>query len=257
MRKCFDVLGTRIDVTNLKDTSQSILSWVWERKKTYVCIAPVSTIIDCRRNSQYRAIVNDSGMTTPDGMPLVWLGKCAGHANIQRTYGPDLLLRLCEDTQEKGTRHFFYGASDETLARLTRRLKEKFLKINIVGSYAPPLRGLDESESPQVIDQINQANPDILWVGLGSPKQDYWMARHRNPLNVPVMIGVGAAFDFIAGIKCQAPRWMQNAGLEWFFRLCCEPRRLWKRYLLGNSLFVYLLLRQWFDQKIKKYDLSK
>ena len=252
MKNHLDILGTRIDITNLNDASRSIVGWIQDHKKTYVCVAPVATIIDCQKDPQYRAIINNSGMTTPDGMPLVWLGKLAGHHTIQRTYGPDLLLKLCEQSQEKGYRHFFYGATEDALVQLIKKLKLSFPKINIAGFYAPPLRGMDEREHQEVLDQMNQANPDILWVGLGSPKQDYWMARHRDQLNVPVMIGVGAAFDFIAGIKRQAPRWMQRSGLEWFFRLCSEPRRLWKRYLVGNSLFIYLLFRQWFYQKIQK-----
>jgi N-acetylglucosaminyldiphosphoundecaprenol N-acetyl-beta-D-mannosaminyltransferase len=238
-----DVLGVKVNVTNLASACQTIGQWIRSKQKTYVCVAPVSTIVDCQSDPQYRAIVNNAGMITPDGMPLVWLGKMKGKKIIERTYGPDLLLSLCQESQEKGYRHYFYGGSTQTIQRLMERLKEQFPKLNIAGSFSPAVPDRQSLESDAVLAQINAANPDILWVGLGSPKQDYWMHNHRSRLNVPVMIGIGAAFDFLAGTKRQAPVWMQRSGLEWFFRLLCEPRRLWRRYLVGNTQFIYLLLK--------------
>ena len=250
MRECFDILGVHIDVTNLEKASRTIGEWIDRRQKAYVCIAPVSTIMDCQRDSSYRDVVNNSQMTTPDGMPLVWLGKLKGKKDISRTYGPDLLQTLCELSEAKGYRHYFYGGNEKTNLLLIHRLKERFPHLNIAGSWAPPFRETGEREEESVLKKINDAQPDILWVGLGSPKQDFWMAQHRDPLNVPVMIGVGAAFDFLAGVKRQAPRWIQSAGLEWLFRLGCEPRRLWKRYLIGNTLFVYLLCLNWWQRHV-------
>ncbi len=150
---------------------------------------------------------------------------------------------VCDFGQTRGYRHYFYGATPEVLERLESRLKNQFPDIKIMGSFSPGFSKQCQDENSEVLQEINRLRPDILWVGLGSPKQDFWMYRHRDKLEVPVMIGVGAAFDFIAGTKPQAPAWMRRTGLEWFFRLCCEPKRLWKRYLIGNSRFLYYLFR--------------
>jgi N-acetylglucosaminyldiphosphoundecaprenol N-acetyl-beta-D-mannosaminyltransferase len=250
-----DVLGVKISAVNLDFACQTIGQWIDFKQKTYVCVAPVSTIIDCQKDPQYRAIINNAGMTTPDGMPLVWLGKMRGEKAIARTYGPDLMLNLCNFSQQRGYKHYFYGGTLNTIECLSQRLKMKFPQLNIVGSFAPGLLKSGELEKEEVIAKINDASPDIVWVGLGSPKQDYWMHLHRSRLNAPVIIGIGAAFDFVAGIKPQAPRWMQRSGLEWLFRLMCEPRRLWKRYLLGNTQFIYLLIKESLQGKgrVKNY----
>ena len=237
------ILGVNVSIVNPDLACRKIGQWIEDYKKTYVCVAPVSTIVDCQRDEVYRKIVNSAGMVTPDGMPLVWLAKRSGKKNIERTYGPDLLLAFCRYGCLRGYRHFFYGGSEETNKKLIVQLKDVCPTIYIAGTFAPGFLKVGEKEKDQVIDQINQAKPDILWVGLGSPKQDHWMSLHRPLLNVPVIAGVGAAFDFVAGVKQQAPRWMQRSGLEWLFRLCCEPQRLWKRYLLGNPYFLYLLMK--------------
>ena len=242
-RETINILGVKVAVTNLTSTCQTIEDWIRGQARTYVCIAPVSTIVDCQTDPEYREIVNNSGMTTPDGMPLVWLGKLKGNKMIQRTYGPDLMLSLCDLSQKKGYKHYFYGGSVKTNHLLAGKLKDRFPQLNIAGSFSPPLRDIHAGETEDILEQINRVKPDILWIGLGSPKQDYWMAHHRDRLNVPVMIGVGAAFNFLAGTKPQAPLWMRRLGLEWFFRLCCEPKRLWKRYLVGNTKFVYMLIK--------------
>ena len=222
--------------------SEDILKKIEKGEKAYVCVAPVSTIVDCQKDKKYKDIVNGAFMVTPDGMPVVWMAKLKGKKKIQRTYGQELMFKICEAGQKYNLRHYFFGGTQETNKKLIERLKEKFVSLNIVGHYAPGLRAVNEKEPEDVLSAINMAQPDILWVGLGSPKQDYWMANHRELLNVPVMVGVGAAFDFIAGVKKQAPQWMRQSGLEWLFRLCCEPKRLWKRYLVGNSMFLWLLL---------------
>jgi len=153
------------------------------------------------------------------------------------------MLTSCKLSQQKGLKHYFYGGTEKTNRLLVSKLCERFPRLNVVGDFAPPLRSVGEKEDEAILEQINRVNPDILWVGLGSPKQDYWMYENRAKLDVPVMVGVGAAFDFIAGTKKQAPKWMRRSGLEWLFRLWCEPQRLWKRYLLGNTRFVYLLIK--------------
>ena len=245
----FSILGVNIAVTNLNDVAQSIGEWVLKKEKVYVCVAPVATIIDCQKDKKYKEIINKAAMTTPDGMPVVWLGRRKGHKQIARTYGPDLLPAVCEYGIKGGIKHFFYGGQGEVNDLMIQRLRKKFPEIKIAGQHIPDFLEVGELEDQKVIDKINEVDPDILWVGLGSPKQDYWMANHRDKLNVPVMVGVGAAFDFIAGIKIQAPKWMQKSGLEWVFRLCQEPKRLWRRYLIGNTLFIWLLIKSKFSTK--------
>ncbi|OGX26882.1 MAG: hypothetical protein A3D10_05630 [Omnitrophica WOR_2 bacterium RIFCSPHIGHO2_02_FULL_48_11] len=242
MIESFDILGVKITVTNLMHSCRLLEQWIKEGHKTYVCLAPVATIVDCQADKQYCHVINQAGLVTPDGMPLVWLGRWQGHHDVQRTYGPDLLAAFCELSEQQGYKHYFYGGLPEANKLLVQKLQEKFPRLKIVGHFSPPLRQIGEQESPDILSQINAANPDVLWVGLGSPKQDYWMQQHRALLNVPIMVGVGAAFDFLAGTKKQAPRWMQQSGLEWMFRLCSEPKRLWQRYLVGNTKFICFLL---------------
>ena len=237
----YDVLGAEISAVNLDIAAQAIGGMIARREKGYVCVAPVSTVVDAHRSQEYRAIVNSAALTTPDGMPIVWLGRRQGHVGVRRTYGPDLMFRLCDAGREAGWRHFFYGGTAEVCAKLVQRFKNKFPDLVVAGTYAPPYVPKAERVAPEIIRALNDSRADILWVGLGSPKQDYWMSIHRPLLDVPVMIGIGAAFDFHAGVKPQAPLWMQRSGLEWLFRLCCEPRRLWKRYLIGNALFIWWL----------------
>ena len=236
------ILGVNIAETNLQKACQKISEWIDNKEKKYVCIAPASTIVDCQENESYKKVINSSGMTTPDGMPLVWIGKAKG-VDIERTYGPDLLQAMNKLSEDKGYRNYFYGGTQESIELFVSKMKEMYPKLNIVGSVAPPIRKINEIESDETLSKINEAKPDILWVGLGSPKQDFWMYNHREKLDASVIIGVGAAFDFLAGIKKQAPVWMQRSGLEWFFRLCSEPKRLWRRYLIGNSKFIFYLLR--------------
>jgi len=243
MLKTICLLGVNISRINLPLATRQIIDWVNKKQTTYVCVAPAATLVDARQDEAYRKVVNEAGMVTPDGMPVVWLARLRGCPEVDRVYGPDLMRELCEKGQDTGLRHFFYGATPETLLRLEQKLIERFPKIMIAGTYAPPFKKGIWQEDPNIIDRINRAEADILWIGLGSPKQDFWMKLHRPDLKVPVMIGAGAAFDFCAGVKPQAPRWMQRSGLEWMFRLCCEPRRLWKRYLIGNSLFLIYAIK--------------
>jgi len=240
----FDCLGVQVSAIDAKDACEKIEDAITQNKKTYICVCPVSTIMECVRDKKVLNIVNSATMVTPDGMPIVWLGKISGHRNIKRVYGPDLLLEICGLSQKKGYKNYFYGSTPQVLEKLQMKLSESFPGLNISGAYSPPFKKLTEDEDGKITEILNKSNSDILWVGLGSPKQDIWMYEHRDKINTPVMIGVGAAFDFISGMKKQAPRWMQKTGLEWLFRLTTEPKRLWKRYLLGNPLFLYLLLRK-------------
>ena len=242
----YDVLDVHVSAVDLDTAFACVRDIIIARKKGYVCVAPVSTIVEARRNLQYRSVVNAATMVTPDGAPVAWLGRWRGHPNVRRTYGPDLMLKICDEGRSNGFRHFFYGATGDVCDRLEHNLKVKLPGVVVAGKIAPARMKTAEMLGADVIKAINAAKPDILWVGLGSPKQDFWMALNRAALDVPVMVGIGAAFDFHAGVKRQAPRWMQACALEWLFRLCCEPRRLWKRYLVGNTLFVYWLIRDAF-----------
>ena len=242
MDQKFEILNVKVSVINLLEASQRIGDWIQQKRKAYVCVVPVSTVMECQDNENYRNVVNAADMATPDGMPVVWYARFYGFKNVSRTYGPDLMLRLCAIGQSSGWKHYFYGATPEVLAQLEFKLKEKFPTIKILGRCAPPFRKEAEMEREEFLEEVNRLQPDILWVGLGSPKQDFWMYKHRDKLDVPVMIGVGAAFDFLSGRKHQAPKWLQKMGLEWLFRLASEPQRLWKRYLIGNTRFVYYLI---------------
>ncbi len=248
MLKTISLLGVNLSRVNPVLAVRQICEWVREKQRTYVCVAPVATLVDAKRNPAYAAAVNAAGMVTPDGMPVVWLAKARGCRDIERTYGPDLLLEVCNHGQDLGLRHFFYGGTEDTLQKLEQRLLGSYPQILIVGSYAPPFRAGIWQEEKQVIDRINSSAADIVWVGLGSPKQDFWMELHRPLLNASVIVGAGAAFDFCSGAKPQAPRWMRDSGLEWFFRLCTEPGRLWKRYLIGNSLFLIYVIQDSFKK---------
>jgi N-acetylglucosaminyldiphosphoundecaprenol N-acetyl-beta-D-mannosaminyltransferase len=183
-------------------------------------------------------------LVTPDGMPLVWLSRLMGFRDVERVYGPDLMLAVCERSTARGYRHFFYGGAPGVAEKLVVRLQSRFPGLQVAGIDSPPFRHLTLQEDRAVVEHINTARPDIVWVGIGTPKQERWMAMHVGQLSAPVLIGVGAAFDFHAGLKKQAPRWMQRSGLEWSFRLMTEPRRLGRRYLINIPWFLWSVLLQ-------------
>ena len=238
------MLGVGVHATTMPGAVGTIARWVAAREARYVCVSGVHGVMESQRDAALRGIHNAAGLVTMDGMPLVWLGRLAGHADADRVYGPDLMLAVCAALAPHGGRHFFYGATDDVLARLTRRLRERVPGLVVAGTYAPPFRPLTPEEDADVVARINAADPHVVWVGLSTPKQERWMAAHVGRVRGAVLIGVGAAFDFHAGVKPQAPRWMQRAGLEWLFRLACEPRRLGPRYLVNNPRFVWSIVRQ-------------
>jgi len=238
-----DVLGVGVSATTLSDAAATIEGWIAQGAREYVCVTGMHGVMESQRDAALLGIHNAAGLVTPDGMSLVWVSRWKGYHEVSRVYGPDLMLALCERSPARGYRHFLYGGSPQVLDRLIERLQARFPGLSIVGSLAPPFRPTTEEEGRSEVARINAAAPDFVWVGLGTPKQEQWMARQRPLLQAPVLIGVGAAFDFHAGTKAQAPRWMQRSGLEWLFRLLSEPRRLWRRYLTNIPLFAgYLLL---------------
>jgi len=238
----FNVLGVCVSAVDMAAALAAIEGWISEREQHYVCVTGVHGVMESRRDDRLRAIHNAAGMVTPDGMPLVWCGRLSGHGQIRRVYGPDLMLACCGLTARH--RHFLYGGAPGVAERLADRLRQRFPSLVIAGTYTPPFRALTLAEDEVAVTQINASAADIVWVGLSTPKQERWMAAHMGRVDAPVMIGVGAAFDFLSGIKRQAPRWMQRTGLEWLFRLAAEPRRLWRRYLRNNPLFLWYLFRQ-------------
>jgi len=239
-----NILGVGVSALNMTMALEVIEGWIERREPHYVCVTGVHGVMESQRDENLRRIHNRAGLVTPDGMPLVWLSRLQGFRHVERVYGPDLMLALCERSAAKGYRHFFYGGAEGVPEQLASVLQKRFPGLQVAGTFSPPFRPLTPEEDDQIIQMINEAAPDIVWVGLSTPKQERWMAEHVGRLTAPVLIGVGAAFDFLTGRKPQAPRWMQRAGLEWLFRLLTEPRRLWRRYLINNPLFVALVVLQ-------------
>jgi N-acetylglucosaminyldiphosphoundecaprenol N-acetyl-beta-D-mannosaminyltransferase len=239
-----NVLGVGLSVLNLQTALDAIAAAVRERRKGYVCVTGVHGVMEAQDDDGFKKILNESFLCTPDGMPMVWAGKLAGHRDMSRVYGPDLMLEVCAWSETSGAKHFFYGGADGVAELLAQKLKGKFPKLRVVGTFTPPFRALNEAEVKNLQQQVAAAQPDIFWVGLSTPKQEKFMAEFLPQLDATLMLGVGAAFDFHSGRVRQAPRWMQRSGLEWFYRLCCEPRRLAKRYFRNNPLFILKFLAQ-------------
>ena len=239
-----DVLGVGISAINMDMALEAVAEWVNAGERQYVCVTGVHGVMESQRDPDLLAIHNRSGMTTPDGMPMVWAGKASGADWMSRVYGPDLMLGVLAEGEKQGWSSFFYGGAADVPAELVSRLRERFPDMQVAGTYSPPFRPLTDEEVDEVAALINDSGADLVWVGLSTPKQERWMAEFRPRLDAPVLFGVGAAFDFHAGRVSQAPSWMQNAGLEWLYRLIKEPRRLWKRYLSNNPRFLMAVARR-------------
>ena len=237
-----DVLGVEVSAINMEMALGSISGWIDALDRQYVCVTGVHGVMESQRDPALAAIHNASGLTTPDGMPMVWAGKKAGADWMERVYGPDLMLAVCQLAADAGWSSFFYGGSPGVPEQVAEALRARFPALKIAGCYSPPFRALTDEEKADVTDMINTASPTLVWVGLSTPKQERWMAEFRPLLEAPVLFGVGAAFDIHAGRLPQAPPWMQQSGLEWAYRLYREPRRLWRRYLVNNPRFVAAIL---------------
>jgi N-acetylglucosaminyldiphosphoundecaprenol N-acetyl-beta-D-mannosaminyltransferase len=229
---------------------EHVLDWMWavirERGRAYVTAAAVNLVMSANEDPAARAAVLGATLAVPDGQPLVWALRALGNRSATRVYGPDLMAHACARAAGDGTPIYLYGGrTPEALEELQRRLAARFEGLRIAGAYWPPFRDLSGAEENAVVEQINAAGAAIVWVGTGQPKQEKWMLRMRPRLQAPVLVGVGAAFDFHAGLVAQAPPWMQRAGLEWSYRLAREPRRLWRRYARYNPLFTWAFGRQY------------
>lgn len=227
-----------LSALNLDLAEMAVARALESKRKGYICVTGVHGVSEAQSDPAFRAILNGAFLNTPDGMPMVWMGRLQGFRQMGRVYGPDLMLRVCELSARRGFTHFFYGGGPGVAEDLKRRLEMRFPGLKIVGTYTPPFRPLNSQEEAELIQQVTTLKPDAIWVGLSTPKQEKFMAQYAQRLDATLLFGVGAAFDFHAGRVRQAPRWMQRTGLEWLFRLICEPRRLWKRYLKNNPLFV-------------------
>ena len=247
-----NVLGVGVSLVNMDLALDRIGTWIRIRDRTYVCICSVHGVMECQRSEELRAIFNHAGMVTPDGMPLVWLAR-RRDANVTRVYGPDLFLAELAGSITSGHTHFLYGGGPGVAANLAEKMTRRFPGLRIAGTLEPPFAPLAELASAETAARINTAGPDIVWVGISSPKQERWMSIMRPMLEAPVLIGVGAAFDFHSGTVRQAPRWMQRSGLEWSFRLLTEPRRLWRRYLVNNPWFLWALALQFL--RLRHYEI--
>ena len=239
-----DVLGVRVSAVDPARALETISSWVDQRRREYVCATGVHGIMESQNDPALLEVHNGSGLTVPDGMPLVWCCRRAGHPDTARVYGPDLTLAVLERAAARGWSSYFYGGADGVADDLAEIMTERFPGLVVAGTWTPPFRPLTAEEDAQVVADINASGADLVWVGLSTPKQERWMAAHRSLLAAPVLLGVGAAFDFHTGRVRQAPRWMQSRGLEWLFRLAVEPRRLWRRYLRNNPRFLLAILRR-------------
>jgi N-acetylglucosaminyldiphosphoundecaprenol N-acetyl-beta-D-mannosaminyltransferase len=243
----YPVLGVPLALTDYEGTLDWIDAAVMAGHRGYLCVAATHTVMACQEDPGLREAVLGADFTVPDGQPLVWALKAFGHRLRDRVYGPELMDRACARAASTGRRFYLYGGRDEpgALDQLTRKLRDRHPGLQIVGGQSPPFRPMTPAESTAAAAEINAAQPDVVWVGLGVPRQEKWMASMRARLDAPVLVGVGAAFDFHAGLVPQAPDWVQRAGMEWAFRLAQEPRRLWGRYLRYNPRFVAGFARQY------------
>ncbi len=234
-----DVLGVPLALTDYTSTMDWMDAAVEHRERGYICVAATHTVMVCREDPELRDAVLNASLTLPDGMPLVWAMNALGADLTHRVYGPELMARYCERSVDTGVSMYLYGGRNQgALVQLALNLRRRYPGVRIVGGYSPPYRDLRAEEEDAIAEEMNRSGADVIWVGVGAPKQEKWMAALRDRLDAPVLVGVGAAFDFHAGLVPQAPVWMQSAGLEWAYRLAREPRRLWRRYARYNPRFV-------------------
>jgi N-acetylglucosaminyldiphosphoundecaprenol N-acetyl-beta-D-mannosaminyltransferase len=233
-------LGTKVHATNYQNATEQIIEWALHEESRSVCVANVHTVMEAYDQRDFQRVINGADLVTPDGMPLVWSLKLEGVKDASRVYGPDLTPWVLKEAEQRAVPVGFYGGSGFVLDSLLKRVRREYPRLPVVFAQSPPFRPLTLEEDRNVVNAMRRSGARILFVGLGCPKQERWMAEHRGRIHA-VMIGVGAAFDFLAGSKRQSPRWMQTAGLEWLFRFATEPRRLWKRYMKHNPRFVVLM----------------
>lgn len=236
------ILGVPVGALDMERTLDTIGTWVRHNESRYICAPDVFNISSAQTNPAHMAALQDADLIVPDGTPLTWVGRLRGNRQMKRVCGPDLLLAACERSVREGWRHYFYGGAEGVAEELARRLCERYPGLRVAGAECPPFRPLTEAETRRIISRVRDAGTDIMWIGLGCPKQEIWMHKHSKRLKGITLVGVGAAFDFHTGRISRAPAWMRNSGLEWMHRLASEPRRLWRRYCYHAPRFVFLSL---------------
>lgn len=243
----YSVLTIPLNAMTIPDLVEHMDRWIQSGERgRCITFANVHVVMEAHHDPDFHSVLTDArAFNVPDGMPLVWLGKLRGMRLRHRLYGPDVMRAFCALAARKGYRHFFYGGAEGVPELLAANLVCEFQGTKVAGMYSPPFRALTKEEDDEVVRRINDAQPDVLWLGLGCPKQEKWAYEHRSRLNVPIIASVGQAFDLYSGRVTQAPAWMRNSGFEWLFRLITNPRRLWRRYLVYNSQFLFLLMREW------------
>jgi N-acetylglucosaminyldiphosphoundecaprenol N-acetyl-beta-D-mannosaminyltransferase len=246
----FNVLGVGVSALTFGQACELVLGVRGKLRHGYICLATAHGLTEARKDSGLRRIYNESWLTTADGMPLVWLGP----AGMERVYGPDLMLAVCDAGRATGLRHYLYGGREGVAVKLRDAVRTRFPGMDIAGTFTPPFRALVSHEFAALREEVTRMRPDVLWVGLSTPKQEKFMAAHWRELDAGVLIGVGAAFDFHSGRVRQAPRWVQRSGFEWLFRVATEPRRLSRRYITTNPLFILKVLAQ--KTGLKRYEIG-
>ena len=248
-----NVLGVGISAINLPQAVAAVDDALRHRRKGYICVTGVHGVMEAQKSPELKTIHNESFLTTPDGMPMVWMGRFRGARHMGRVYGPDLMHDVLQISAQRGYKHFFYGGADGVAEELSRVIVQKFPGLQVVGTYQPPFRPLNADEDHELLQQVAQCRPDMMWVGISTPKQERFMAEYLPRLDVTLMAGVGAAFNFHCGRVRQAPRWVQRSGFEWLYRCIHEPR-LWKRYGVIVPGFLFRTGLQL--SGLKKYDLN-
>jgi N-acetylglucosaminyldiphosphoundecaprenol N-acetyl-beta-D-mannosaminyltransferase len=239
-----DVLGVRISAINMAQAVDLTAEWIEAGRPGYVCVAGVHGVMEAYRDPELLRIFNRAAICTPDGMPMTWVGRLQGFGHMGRVFGPDFMMEICRLSVSRDYRHFLYGGKPGVANALRESMQENFPGLQVVGTYTPPFRSLTPDEEDKLLDQVRQSKPHIIWVGLSTPKQERFMARYVDRLQVPLLVGVGAAFDFHTGIIRDCSAWIKRAGLQWLHRLIQEPRRLWKRYLVNNPAFLWHIIWQ-------------
>lgn len=239
-----NVLGVRVSAINMERAVELADQWIRARRPGYICVTGVHGVMEAQRHRDFREILNQAIMNTPDGMPMSWVGRLQGFSEMERVFGPDFMLELCHASLKHGHRHFLYGGQPGVAEKLKAVLEEKFPGIRIVGTYCPPFRDLNSVEENTLVHRVHNLKPDIFWVGLGTPKQERFMAHYLNRFQVPLLVGVGAAFDFHTGRLRDCSQWIKRAGLQWLHRLFQDPKRLLFRYLRNNPAFLWKITLQ-------------
>jgi N-acetylglucosaminyldiphosphoundecaprenol N-acetyl-beta-D-mannosaminyltransferase len=249
--ECADVLGVKVSAINMSRAVDTADRWIRSGQSGYVCVTGVHGVMEAQKDHEFRKILNRAMMNTPDGMPMSWVGRLQGFDDMDRVFGPDFMSAMCHLSLERGFRHFLYGGKPGVAEKLKQALEKKFPGLQVVGTYTPPFRDLNPAEEDALLAQVCNSRPHILWVGLSTPKQERFMAQHVDRLQVPLLVGVGAAFDYHTGLIRDSSVWIKRAGLQWLHRLAQDPRRLWGRYLRNNPAFVWNIALQLL--KLRRY----